>query len=118
MRPRRCRLAQGVPEHPPGLGVEARGGLVEEQHLGVVHEGAGDHHPLLLPAGEGEGLAPGLVRELHLREQPVGARLALGRGQAEVAGVEGQHLAHGEVAVEVAALGHHRDAPLGVRPGP
>ena len=37
------------------------------------------------------------------------------RGEAEVAPVIGQHLAHGEVAVEVAVLGHDRDPPLGRR---
>ena len=32
--------------------IQIAGGLVAEDHLGLVHQGAGDGHPLLLPAGE------------------------------------------------------------------
>ena len=35
-----------------GLGVEGRGGFVEEEDLGVAKEGAGDGDALLLAAGE------------------------------------------------------------------
>jgi len=77
-----------------------------------VHEGAGDHHPLLLSAGEGDRLRLRLVGDLELGEEAIGPRLALAGGQAEVATVVGQHLAHREVPVEVAGLRHHRDAAL------
>ena len=35
-----------------GRGIEAGGRLVEQQHLGPVHERAGEAEPLLLTAGE------------------------------------------------------------------
>src|SRR5690606_21002417 len=40
-------------------GCQAEGGLVEEQHLGAAHQGAGDDEDLLLAAGEGAGQLPG-----------------------------------------------------------
>ena len=104
--------AQRLPEEPPGLRVEAGRGLVEEHHLRVVHQGARDHHALLLPARERERLRARLVRDLQLGEQPVGSRLALCGREAEVPAVVGQHLADGEVAVEVAGLRHDRDPAL------
>ena len=36
-----------VPQHVPRLGVEAGGGLVEQEHLGVVHQAARDGEPAL-----------------------------------------------------------------------
>ena len=39
------------------LQVQGAQGLVQQQHLGPVHQGPGDGHPLLLSAGEGVGLA-------------------------------------------------------------
>jgi hypothetical protein len=44
-----------------------------------VHERAGDHHPLRLPAGEEVGLVAGPVEEPELVEQLVGPLLALAR---------------------------------------
>ncbi len=111
-QPALLQAAQRVPQRAAGLRIEARGGLVQQQDARVVHEGARDHGPLLQPAGEGQRLRARLVRELHLREQAVGARLALGRGQPEVPPVIGEDLAHAEVPVEVAGLRHHRDEPL------
>src|SRR5450830_518404 len=35
-----------------GLGVECRGGLVAQQHLGLMDQGPGDAHALFLPPGE------------------------------------------------------------------
>jgi hypothetical protein len=35
-----------------GLGVEGRGGFVEDQDVGVLEQGAGDGDALLLAAGE------------------------------------------------------------------
>src|SRR3970040_828767 len=61
---------------------------------------------------ERERLPVRLLRALQLREEAIRARLPLGRGQAEVAAVEGQDLADGQVAVEVARLGHDGEAAL------
>ena len=38
-----------------GLGVEVAGGLIREQDGGIIDEGPGNGHPLLLSAGELRG---------------------------------------------------------------
>src|SRR5688572_3608742 len=45
-------LADEVPEIAPGLGIEPRGGLVEEDNPGLVDEGSTDGKALLLSAGK------------------------------------------------------------------
>lgn len=44
--------AHDVPELAPGGGVHARGGLVEDQQVGIGQEGQCEAHALLLAAGE------------------------------------------------------------------
>lgn len=39
-------------ETGPGSGIQARGGLVEEEEAGISHQGPGDEDALLLPAGK------------------------------------------------------------------
>ena len=48
------------------LGVEGRGDLVAEQDLGRHRQGAGDGHPLLLPARELVGVGVELLGQAHL----------------------------------------------------
>ena len=55
------------------LEVERAERLVEQQHLGVVDQGPGQRHPLLLAAGELGRLAAGEVRHLHQLERLLGA---------------------------------------------
>src|SRR5688572_14175335 len=43
---------QDIPQVAAGLGVQPGRRLVQEDHIGVVDEGAGDRQALLLPAGE------------------------------------------------------------------
>ncbi|BDZ54876.1 hypothetical protein GCM10025870_19490 [Agromyces marinus] len=56
--------------------VQGAGGLVEEHHLGLHREGAGDRDALLLPAGQVSGPVVGAVGQAHLGEafvrDPVG----------------------------------------------
>ena len=80
--------------------------LVEEQHLGLVHQRAGDHHPLRLAAGEQVGLDFAAVEQPELLEQLVGAAVALGGRDAVVGGVEDEVAPDRERAVEVPALRH------------
>jgi hypothetical protein len=54
--------AQQVAQLDPAARVEPAGRLVEQQHLGVVHERAGEPEPLLLAAGHGVHRPPGPVR--------------------------------------------------------
>ena len=49
--------------------VQARGRLVEQQQLGVGHQGPGDLDPLALPLGQGGELAPDQVRAAERVEQ-------------------------------------------------
>lgn len=41
-----------LPHQYPGMGIHARGGLVEEHQLGTPDQRAGQRESLLLPAGE------------------------------------------------------------------
>ena len=57
-------------EHVPHqLGVEGRGGLVEEHELGRHGQGPGDGHPLLLAAGQLVGVRGHLVGQSHPLEE-------------------------------------------------
>ena len=47
----------------PGVLVQVPGRLVGEQHPGLLDQGAGDRHPLLLPAGQLAGQVLGAVAE-------------------------------------------------------
>ena len=74
---RQARLVDELPhegeELAPDRGVEAGDRLVGEQQAGLHHDGAGDHHPLALAAGD-------LVR-VHLEEALGRAQPGTGRGQ-------------------------------------
>ena len=47
-----AELLQDIHDLDRGLGIEGAGGLVGEDDLGVVNDGAGDGHALHLPARE------------------------------------------------------------------
>ena len=51
VRPR-IRLRERLLHQPLGLGVERRGGLVQDQDRRVLQDRAGDRDPLALAAGE------------------------------------------------------------------
>jgi hypothetical protein len=75
---------QQVPEVPAGLWVQCPGRLVQEQHIGPVHQGAGDGEPLCLPAGELLGPGRGHVGQAHDFEHfvsaPGGDSIQVGEG--------------------------------------
>ena len=81
-------LADDVPEREAALRVEARGRLVEEQHVGVVHDRPRDHQPLRHAARKlvDGGARP--IREPKLLEQLTGSVVRLTRAHPEVAAVE------------------------------
>ena len=75
--------ADHVPQVAPGLGVEAGGRLVQEDDLGVVHQGERDRQPLLLAAGQAPRVAVGLGLEPDQLQRPIGERSAAsGRGRS------------------------------------
>jgi hypothetical protein len=101
----RVVLADDLPQEQPRLGIEPRGRLVEEQHLGVVHHRPGDREPLHHPAGESAGELVGPIRELEACEETLRALVALGRGHPEVGAVKSQDLAGSQRKVEILPLG-------------
>jgi hypothetical protein len=59
-------------------GVEGAGGLVAEEHVGPLGDGAGDGHALLLAAGELRGEVVGGAAEPHEGEGLVGVHRVAG----------------------------------------
>jgi hypothetical protein len=102
--------------HPPAQGqVQRAERLVEQQHLRVVDQRAGQRDPLLLAAGELGGTAPAVPVELDQGEHPLdlGGDLAL----APTTQAKGDIFVHVEVGKERIALEDGVDGPV-VRPQP
>ena len=73
---------------------------------GIVHQRAGDRHPLLLAAGELAGIGPALGREAHLGQHPHdpgGDGVAPGAGHLER---EGDVLRGGAILQQPEILEH------------
>ena len=64
------QLAHEVLHLDPGEGVEGGERLVEQQQLGLAHQGAGERHPLRLAARQGGRPGAGVVGEPDLVERP------------------------------------------------
>ena len=102
--------AQEVEDVARGLGVEAGGGLVEEEDLGLVQQGAGEGHALALAGGEALHPVVGPVGDAEAGEQVVGLVVRRARRQAAHARHERHVLEGGEAVVEAGLLGHHTGA--------
>jgi hypothetical protein len=101
----RAERANGRPRAPAGARVEAGGGLVEEQHLGVADQAEREVEAPLLPARERAHARVALVGELDQLQQLVhGARALV------PAAVHLEHLGHGELGLEPAGLQHDAEA--------
>ncbi len=91
-------------------GVEVRQRLVEEEHLGLAHDGAADGDALALTTGELAGFAVEQLFEL----QDLGGRhhfgVALGLGHAGQPQREGHVVGDRHVWVKRVALEHHGEA--------
>src|SRR5690606_9051989 len=85
--------ADEFPELPARLGVEARGGLVEEQQLGAANDAEGDVDAALLAAGEFRDAGPRLLGE----PDSVDGLVDVARVRVEAREV-GELLAHGHAA--------------------
>ena len=70
-------LADDAEDLADELGVERRGDLVEQQHLGVDHQGPHDGGALVLPAAHPVGVLVGLVAEPEPGEQLTATLLGL-----------------------------------------
>ena len=100
---------QALPEHVPGLRVEAGGGLVEQQHLGLVDQRTCDREPPLHPARKRVDARVAAVAELHELEELLRTPADLGAGQVEVAPVDHEVVPDRELGVEVVLLRHHAE---------
>ena len=99
-----------VPELAPGLRVDAGGGLVEQQQLGLVQDGRGQRQALLPAARERAGelvLAVGEAQPLERLGHPLAASV-----HGVDAGDEVEVLLDAEILVEAEALGHVADLAL------
>ena len=104
-----------LPQHVPGLRVEAGGRLVEQQHLGLVDQRPGDREPALHPARERIDARVAPVGELHELEQLLGPAPDLRARQVEVAPVDHEVVPHRELGVEVVLLRHHAEPAADLR---
>ena len=104
---------------PGGDGVQGRHRLIRQDDAGVLGQGPGQGHPLLLPAGELVRPHIGLVQDAHLFQALQGlqlVRLAEGPQQhppeGHVRHAGGEHIADdGGPGHEIEGLEHHADAP-------
>ena len=89
------------------LRVERGGHFVEQHHLRLHRQRAGDRHTLLLAARELLGVRLCLVGQAHLLQGAGGDLAGLGRGHVlHGLGGECDVLLHGEVGEQVVALEH------------
>ena len=107
-----AQFAHQCPELAAGKRIDAGGGFVQNQQVGVVHQGAAQAEFLLHAAGELAGGAAGKGCQAGGEHQALDMLLALVFVQAEQAGVEIDVFIHGKRRVEVfaQALRHKGDA--------
>ena len=114
--PSAARLAHDVQHLAGQLGVQSGGGLVKIDDLGAGGKGAGNGHPLLLPARQLVRVLAAPVGHAHLFQHLDGDLLGL--GLVHFAGHDqpfGHVLQHGLVAEQVVALEHK--GRLAAQPG-
>ena len=104
--PRLAQLAQELTQLDPGSRVQAGGGLVEEQHLGIVDEGVREAQPLLHAARQAEHVGVALVREVDQLEQVADDAPPLGRTEAVAPTEEVQVLPDLHVVVDPERVRH------------
>jgi len=85
--------ANAIPQKQARLRIEAVGRLVEEKHVGRVHQGARQHQALRHTAGVAAHFVIATIAQSKFFEQGIGARIALGARNSMIAGVKGQDFA-------------------------
>ena len=93
-------------------GVEIGKRLVEQEDLGVAHDGAADGHALALAAGERLGQAVEILLQLQDRCGLPHALVDLGLFQARDAHAEGHVFIDRHMRIERIGLEHHGNATL------
>ena len=102
--------AQPLAQLGPDTRVERAEGLVEEEHLRLDREGAGEGHPLALATGELRRIAVTELLQLHQLEQLVDARPDLVLRPLPDRQPEGDVVAHGHVLEGRVVLEDEADA--------
>src|SRR5438128_1602516 len=116
-----CDAALLQPEEPipngvPCLRVEPGGGLVQQHHLGIVHERARDREPALHAAGKRLDLVVGPFVQLDEVDELVGAPAHVAPRQAEVTAVDDDVLAYCQLHVERVLQRHDAEPRTDVGP--
>jgi hypothetical protein len=84
--------------------VEAVRGFVEDQHLGIVHDGLGQADAAFEALGKGFDGLRGDTLELQTADDVVEAGLAVGAGEAAQVGDEVEERRYGHLAIERGAF--------------
>ena len=101
---------QVAPKGIAGDRIDARGRLVEEQHLGPVDDGDRKLQALLLPQGQAFGPAVGDAEQIEPLEHFLHARFSAILRQVIQVGMQFQVLPDGEFAIKREGLRHVADA--------
>ncbi len=109
------KCAQAIPDQVSGLRVEAGRRLVEEQHLGLVHQGARKAQASAHSARELVDARRTAISQLGEREQFVAATPQLATADSEKLAVVDKIVTNREVGVEGVRLRHDAD-PRSHRP--
>ena len=103
------QVDQDLPEAVSGDGVDARSGLVQDQHLGLVDDGHGERQALANAERKPGRQVVGVGGETEAREQSLDPPADLRRRQVEQPGVEIQVLPDRELCIKREALRHVAD---------
>ena len=115
MTPALLQPEEPVPDDVARLRVEPGRGLVEQQHLRVVHERPGDRQPSLHPARQRLDLVVGAFAQLDEIDELVRPPAEVAPGQAEVAAVDDDVLADRQLHVQRVLLRHDAEPRADVR---
>ena len=102
----------------PAAGVQARGGLVQDQHLRLHGDNTGNGHPALLSAGEVKGRNCQLFfRQAHEASSFPDTAVDLLRLQTHIFGAEGNILVHSFLEKLILRVLEHQANPEPRLPG-
>jgi len=102
----RRQQEEQVPQRTARDGIDARSGLVEEDNLGRVDDGAAEGETLLPSAGESADSAMQIRRKAGERDDLLNALLRASAGDPVDARVETEVLLDGKVFIEAELLRH------------
>ncbi len=100
-------LQQKILHGLTNLQIQGAKGLIEEQHLGIGGQGAGDGDPLLHSARELTGQLSGCILQTHHLEEVGGALFDVALRQALQAHAKGNVLSRTQPRVEAVFLKNH-----------